>query len=103
MSFDLRYGMEHTWVSYEATLSCTERRSSTFPVISVYQGAVIRSHRIMKTDQPFETRKPSQRRQWRSLNVIVGLVVQRLTCPLDRLEKLVDAFSKIPSSDIAQT
>lgn len=58
---------------------------------------------LMATDQPFETRKPFQRRQRISLNVIVGLVVQRLTCLLGHLEKLVDAFSRIPSSDIAQT
>lgn len=103
VSFDLQYGMERTWVSYDGTLNCTERRSSTFPVTSVYQGVVIEVTGIMATDRPFETRKPSQRRQWRSLDVIVGLVVQRLTCLLDRLEKLVDAFSRIPSSDIAQT
>lgn len=57
VSFDLRYGMERTWVSYDAILRCTERRSSTFPVTSVYQGVVIRSHRNNGSIQTFRNQK----------------------------------------------
>ena len=57
VSFDLRYGMERTWVSYDATLSCTERRSSTFPVTSVYQGVVIWSHQINSNRPTFRNQK----------------------------------------------
>jgi hypothetical protein len=53
----LRYGMERTWVSYDTTLSCTERRSSTFPVTSVYQGVVIRSHRNIGNRPTFRNQK----------------------------------------------
>lgn len=56
----------------------------------------------MATDRPFETRKLFQRRQWISLNAIVGLVVRSLSF-LNRPEKLVAAFSSTPSSDIALT
>jgi hypothetical protein len=57
VSFDLRYNLERTWVSYDATLSCTESRSSAFPVTSVYQGVVIRSHRINGNRPTFRNQK----------------------------------------------